>query len=103
MGGRGVSPVGAGGSGRIRSGIRLRAENTPLSWSAVGGCWGALISSGGCGRRGGGAAPVSGRGWGAGGGAGPGAAGPGVGVRAAPGRGGGGRGRRGGAGGPDAR
>src|SRR5260221_12896576 len=47
MGGRGVSPVGAGGSGRSRSGIRLRAENTPLSWSAVGGCWGALISSGG--------------------------------------------------------
>src|SRR6516164_5407744 len=31
MGGRGVSPVDAGGSGRSRSGIRLRAENTPLS------------------------------------------------------------------------
>jgi hypothetical protein len=47
MGGRGVSPVGAGGSGRSRSGIRLRAESTPLSWSAAGSCWGALISSGG--------------------------------------------------------
>src|SRR5262249_49350426 len=37
MGGRRVSPVDAGGSGRSRSGIRLRAENTPLSWSALGG------------------------------------------------------------------
>src|SRR5262249_54138960 len=55
MGGRGVSPVGAGGSGRSRSGIRLRAENTPLSWSAVGGGWGALT--------GGGSAAVTGRGW----------------------------------------
>jgi hypothetical protein len=40
MGGRGVSAVGGGGSGRSRSGICLRAENTPLSWSAVGGCCG---------------------------------------------------------------
>src|SRR5262249_57353499 len=47
MGGRGVSPVDAGGSGRSTSGIRLRAENTPLSLSAVGGCCGAPISSGG--------------------------------------------------------
>jgi hypothetical protein len=47
MGGRGTSLVDAGGSGRSRSGIRLRAENTPLSWSAVDGCCGALISSGG--------------------------------------------------------
>src|SRR5262249_57787044 len=60
MGGRGVSPVGAGGSGRSRSGIRLRAENTPLSRSAVGGCWGALISSGGGGVGGGGAGAVGG-------------------------------------------
>src|SRR5262249_57058017 len=35
MGGRGVSSFGAGGSGRSRSGIRLRAEDTPLAWSAV--------------------------------------------------------------------
>src|SRR5262249_17581868 len=46
IGGRRVS-VDAGGSGRSRSGIRLRAENTPLSCSAVGGCCGAPISSGG--------------------------------------------------------
>src|SRR5262252_4429022 len=45
MGGRRVS-VDAAGSGRSRSGIRLRAGNTPLSWSAVGGCSGALISRG---------------------------------------------------------
>src|SRR5260221_7468308 len=56
MGGRGVSPVGAGGSGGSRSGIRLRAENTPLSWSAGGGGWGALISSGRAALRGRGAA-----------------------------------------------
>src|SRR5271165_6488589 len=42
MGGRGVSPVAGGGSGRSRSGIRSRAENTPLSWSR-----GAANSSGG--------------------------------------------------------
>jgi len=47
MGGRGASLVRAGGSGRSRSGICLRAENTPLSWSAGGGGWGAAISSGG--------------------------------------------------------
>jgi len=63
MGGRGVSPIGTGGSGRSRSGIRLRAENTPLSWSAVGGCWGALISSGGSVLGGSGSAPVTGLRW----------------------------------------
>ena len=31
MGGRGASPIGIGGSGRSRSGIRLRAENTSFS------------------------------------------------------------------------
>src|ERR1700738_1753081 len=46
MGGRGASPIGIGGSGRSRSGIRLRAENTSLSWSAGGG-WGAAPK--GCG------------------------------------------------------
>src|SRR5262249_9678613 len=61
MGGRGVSPVGAGGSGRSKSGIRLRAENTPLPWSAVGACWGALISRGGSVLGGSGSAPVTGR------------------------------------------
>src|SRR5262249_15060196 len=60
MGGRGVSPVGAGGSGRSRSGIRLRGENTPVSWSAVGGGWGALISSGGSALGGSGSAAVTG-------------------------------------------
>ena len=58
-----VSPVGAGGSGRSRSGIRLRGENTPVSWSAVGGGWGALISSGGSALGGSGSAAVTGRGW----------------------------------------
>jgi hypothetical protein len=46
MGGRGASPIGIGGSGRSRSGIRLRAENTSLSWSAGDG-WGAAPE--GCG------------------------------------------------------
>src|SRR5262249_56533631 len=66
MGGRRVSPVGAGGSGRSRSGIRLRAENTPLSCWAVGGGWGALISSGGAGLPGRGAGGGGGRGGGGG-------------------------------------
>ena len=39
------------------------AENTPLSWSAVGGSWGALISSGGLILGGSGSAPVTGRRW----------------------------------------
>src|SRR5260221_2850633 len=63
MGGRGVSPVGAGGSGRSRSGIRLRAEHTPLSWTAVGGGWGELISSGGSVLGGSGSTAVTGRDW----------------------------------------
>jgi hypothetical protein len=46
MGGRGASPVAVGGSGRSRSGIRLRAENTSLSWSAGVG-WGVELE--GCG------------------------------------------------------
>src|SRR5262249_62347357 len=46
MGGRRVSPVDAGGSGRRRSGGRLGGAETPLSWSALGGCCGAPIPQG---------------------------------------------------------
>src|SRR5262249_57770468 len=62
MGGRGVSPVDAGGAGRSTSGIRLRAEDTALSWSAVGGC-GAPISSGGAALGGPRATAAAGRDW----------------------------------------
>ena len=46
MGGRGASPVAVGGTGRSKSGIRLRAENTSSSRSAEAG-WGAALE--GCG------------------------------------------------------
>jgi hypothetical protein len=62
MGGRGASPMGAGGSGRSRSGIRLRAENTPLSWSVGGNGWGAAISIGGL-ALGSDSTAATGRGW----------------------------------------
>src|SRR5262245_11720138 len=62
-GGREFSPLGAGGSGRSRSGIRLRTENTPLSWSAGSGGWGAPISSGGSALGDRGSMAATGRDW----------------------------------------
>src|SRR5262249_61672414 len=84
MGGRRVSPVDAGGSGRSRS---LRAENTPLSWSAVGGCRGALVSSGGAALGDRGATAATGRDWVATEGTGSGPTAPGPRAGAAPGAG----------------
>ena len=55
IGGRGGSPLAAGGSGRNRFGIRVRGENTSFSWSAGTG-WGAAVSNDGLvlgGERGG--------------------------------------------------
>jgi hypothetical protein len=63
MGGRGVSPVAAGGAGRNRSGIRSRAEKTLSSWSAGGGGWGAAISSGGLALGGSGTTVAVASGW----------------------------------------
>ena len=68
MGGRGGSPAAPDGSGRSRSGIRLRAENTSLSWSAEGvGCGATGLTLGDVvrmsGERGRRSAPGAGGGW----------------------------------------
>src|SRR5262249_27702805 len=61
MGGRGGSPVDAGGAGRRTSGVRFRAGGHPLSLSALG-CGGA-VSRGGSALGDRGSTAATGRDW----------------------------------------